>query len=277
MREFRRVSSPKKTVSTPVGLKVFLGFLCALSTLYVFILSYHITTPGVTEGGSLLEECRRVCMELGIVPTGHIADDARAYLDASQSKKLSDELSVLLSDADFDPVPSQAHPLLGQPAPRFGLFNDRGERVWLKDYLIQGPTVVVFYYGYGCSHCVAQLFAINDDLKHFQELGANVVALSPDSPQFTAAQFAKYGRFDFSVVSDPDNKAAERYATFMPANPGRPEDQSHGTFVINREGNVIWAYRGPTPFLDNKTLLYVLAGAVPAPEAAKPVDEGPAS
>ena len=99
--------------------------------------------------------------------------------------------------------------------------------------------------------------------------------MSPDSPQDTAEQFAKYGGFDFPVVSDPDNKAAERYSTLLPAKSGRPEDQLHGTFVINREGNVIWAYRGPTPFLDNKTLLYVLAGAVPTPTAAKPAEDKP--
>lgn len=276
MNQSSSVSAVEKPAPRSRGTKLFLGFLGTVATLYFVILSYHLAVPPKTvQGESPLDQCRRVCMELGIVPTGHIANDARAYLNAFHSKKLSDELSVLLSDADFDPVPSQEHPLLGQPAPRFGLFNDRGERVWLKDSLIQGPTVVVFYYGYGCSHCVAQLFAINDDLKHFRELGANVIALSPDSPQDTAEQFAKYGRFDFPVVSDPDNKAAERYSTLLPAKSGRPEDQLHGTFVINREGNVIWAYRGPTPFLDNKTLLYVLAGAVPTPVTTKPAEDNP--
>lgn len=252
------------------GRKVLLGFLLGMGALYTFILVYHLAVPPQgPESLSVLDKCRKVCMELGLVPTGHIADDARAYLDAFKTKKLSDELAVLLSDPDFDPAPSQEHPLLGQPAPRFGLFNDRGERVWLKDSIAQGPTVLVFYYGYGCSHCVAQLFAINDDLRHFRELGANVIALSPDSPADTAEKFAKYGRFDFSVVSDPDNKAAERYSTVIPATATTPEDQLHGTFIINREGQVIWAYRGITPFLDNKTLLYILAGAVPPPVATR--------
>jgi len=149
--------------------------------------------------------------------------------------------------------------LLGKLAPDFRLLDDREQPHSLTEFSKDGPTVVVFYYGYGCSHCVAQLFAINDDIKHFRELGANVVAISADTPQQTAVKFAKYGRFDFPTLSDPDNKVAQQYGTYTPAQKGKDEDQLHGTFLVNREGKVLWAETGLSPFTDNKTLLFLIA------------------
>lgn len=39
----------------------------------------------------------------------------------------------------------------------------------------------------------------------------------------------------------------------------RPEKLEHGTFLIARDGRILWAYQGPRPFVDNKSLLYLLA------------------
>jgi hypothetical protein len=33
----------------------------------------------------------------------------------------------------------------------------------------------------------------------------------------------------------------------------------HGTFVLDRHGKVIWSQQGGEPWLDNKTLLHVIA------------------
>jgi hypothetical protein len=34
---------------------------------------------------------------------------------------------------------------------------------------------------------------------------------------------------------------------------------NHGTFIVDSHGKVIWGAQGKEPFLDNKTLLHVLA------------------
>jgi hypothetical protein len=36
---------------------------------------------------------------------------------------------------------------------------------------------------------------------------------------------------------------------------------NHGTFIVDRNGKVIWGTQGKEPFLDNKTLLNVIAGS----------------
>jgi peroxiredoxin len=122
-------------------------------------------------------------------------------------------------------------------------------------------VVVVFYYGYWCSHCVAQLFALNEDIDKFRALGGQVIAISADPPEQTAERFAQYGRFDFPVLSDADNRTAQRYDVFRAANGDQPAEQRHGTFLIGANGRVLWCNTGDKPFLDNKSLLHHLAAA----------------
>jgi peroxiredoxin len=242
------------------GRTIFLGFLGTVATLYLAILTYHFAVPPTAKANkNVLEQCRILCMQFGLIPTGHIANDARAYLEVFKPWDLSADLTEVLSDSEFEPQPTQTHPLLGRTAPNFELRDDRDQPHSLNEFLATGPTVIVFYYGYSCSHCVAQLFAINDDIKHFRELGANVVALSSDSTQETAEKFAKYGRFDFPTLSDPNNSVAQKYGTFTPAQNGNDEDLQHGTFLVSQAGKVLWAYTGPSPFTDNKTLLFLIA------------------
>lgn len=150
------------------------------------------------------------------------------------------------------------HPLLGQPAPEFILPNVRQQEVSLSELNKRGPVVIVFYYGYYCSHCVAQLFGLNERLQNINELQATVVAISADTPQQTKIKFAKYGGFDFPVLSDRENRIATKYKIYQPATASRVEDQQHGLFVVDQNGQVVWAYHGETPFMDHQTLLEVL-------------------
>ena len=48
---------------------------------------------------------------------------------------------------------------------------------------------------------MSQLFALQDDLSKFHELGAEVIAISADTPQETTVKFAKFGGFTFPVLS----------------------------------------------------------------------------
>ena len=120
--------------------------------------------------------------------------------------------------------------------------------------------VLIFYYGYHCVACVRQLFDVNKDLPLFREVGARVVAVSPDPPELTRQRFQQHGPFDFPVLSDPGNKAAQAYGVFKPAPDGTTADiRRHGTFVIDRDGTVQWVNVGDAPFRRNPALLYQLA------------------
>lgn len=249
-------SSDVKPSLSPAS-KLFLRFLAAVALFYMVILGYHFLVPRTvkaTESPAFLERCRQLCESFGLVPTGRIDDDARQFLEATKQERLRGTLESVLAETVED-VPTENHALLRQPAPDFSLLDHSLRRVSLEDINPGRPKIVVFYYGYFCSHCVAQLFALNDDLKLIEEAGATVVAISADDPETTSKRYAQYGEFDFLVLSDPDNSVAAAYDVFTPAADNADEDILHGTFVVDGNGDVVWAETGYTPFTNNRFLL----------------------
>jgi peroxiredoxin len=190
----------------------------------------------------------------------NVAAEARKFV-AQEKEPLSATLSQILHDRSFKPQPTQEHPLLGRVVEDFTLADDRRRPVSLADLRRRGPVLVVFYYGYSCPHCVGQLFAISQDAGLFDELGVRVVAISADPPELTTEQFEANGRFLFPVLSDPGNRVARAFGASVPATADGPERLLHATFVLDPDGRLLWAYRGPRPFLDNKTLLIQAARA----------------
>jgi peroxiredoxin len=232
---------------------------------YAVIVTYNYAEPAralsdeeITHA-SLLEQCRQYCVTQGLVPTGNLAEDARTYLRSAKPAAFPQPLAELLADQNFIPAATERHDLLEQAAPDFRLADDAGRIVSLSQQLERGPVVVVFYYGYWCSHCVAQLFGLNEDIQSFRALGAQVIAISADPPEQTAERFAQYGRFDFPVLSDIDNRVAEQYDVFTPADEEDSADQRHGTFLIGEDGRVLWCQTGYQPFLDNQSLLHLIS------------------
>ena len=193
-----------------------------------------------------------------------LAQEVEKYLEGRGYKPLSDSLEKLISDPAYKPIPTQSPLLRGERAPDFTLDEVRGKPWSLAKTQAEGPLVVVFYLGYTCNHCVGQLFALNKDLEKFRELGARVVAISPDSVERTKeqyAQYAKYGEFAFPVLSDPGNKIAQAYGVYRPNPKGGEGDLMHGTFVIDRKGKIVWINAGDEPFTENRTLLVEIARA----------------
>lgn len=189
-----------------------------------------------------------------------VAEEAEKYVRYRKAVPLSEPLTQLLSNPDLFVVEPQKHPLLGKKAPNFQLAASDGRLVRLETLLAQGPVVVIFYYGYYCSHCVAQLFSIDEDLARFRELGASVVAISPDSVTTTRERIAENNRgFGFPLLADPYHEVAKQYGVYTPAEGKTPEDLQHGTFIVDRSGIVRWSDVGDQPFIHNQTLLYELA------------------
>jgi len=187
-----------------------------------------------------------------------VAEGARDYLRKRGVEPLSGALERLLLQPGTL-VKSEHMAPVGDSAPEFELTEVHGHKWHLQEALAKGPVVVVFYFGYGCDHCVSQLFALQQDIRYFRDLGAEVVAISDDPPAETLQQYKRFGAFDFPVLSDPGNKVAQAYGVFTPDDGTKPGQQLHGTFVIDRQGTVQWGNSGPEPFTGNRTLLYKLA------------------
>jgi peroxiredoxin Q/BCP len=238
------VARPLKPRRSPAT-KLFLAFMGFVALAYFALIAYRASGPPAPS------------------PIGDIAADARAYLAAARAEPTPQP------PAESRPVTGQSHPLFGKTAPDFDLTDTKGQRVALRDLRRDGPVIVVFYYGYYCSHCVAQLFALEDDLPKFTLEGVHIVAMSADAPNETAARFRQYGRFHYPVLSDPDNQVAERYGVYTRATANRDQDLKHGTFLVDRNGQIVWAYAGDRPFVDNTFLLNLIASQRERPRTAQ--------
>jgi peroxiredoxin Q/BCP len=191
---------------------------------------------------------------------GDMKTMAERYLRKQKAAPLSGALVEILTKAQSSHVPTKpGYPLQDQAAPDFELIEALGRKVALREWLAKGPVVLIFYYGYHCDHCVSQLFDINEDIKYFHELGAQVIAISADAPELTLGKYQKFGRFNFPVLSDPGNAIAQKYGVYAPKEKDLAEFLWHGTFVISKEGKIVWAYWGDEPFVGNPTLLYEVA------------------
>ena len=219
---------------------------------------------------------------LAAITQPDVAEAARSYVRKNKPTALTGDLVELLAQPDSFHVKSEEHPLVGKQAPDFTCPDHLGRPWSLAQALRRGPVIVVFYYGYHCDHCVSQLFDLSEDAGYFQQLGAEIVALSPDALATTQDRFAQYGTFAFPVLQDKDYAVAERYGCAWKVPASGEYEQKHGCFVVAPSGQIVWANTGDEPFTGNRTLLYELhrlrageSGTTP-PSAPKPPATTPA-
>lgn len=101
-------------------------------------------------------------------------------------------------------------PRVGQAAPTFTLPDALGRPVALARLLSAGPVVIAFYRGQWCPYCDLQLRAYQETLPQLAALGAQLVAISPQTPDETLSTTEKRG-LAFHVLSDRGNAVARSY------------------------------------------------------------------
>lgn len=98
----------------------------------------------------------------------------------------------------------------GDVAPDFTLPDASGEDVRLSALLEKGPVVMVWYRGEWCPYCNIQLADIQKHYGEFEAANAQVVAISPETPDRALMAQGKLD-LDFYVLSDVGSKVAENY------------------------------------------------------------------
>lgn len=98
----------------------------------------------------------------------------------------------------------------GDRAPGFTLKAPESQPVSSAELLAQGPLIISFYRGVWCPYCNLELQALQETLPAFRQLGASMVAISPQ----TAANSRKSQRqnqLGFPILSDPRNDVAAAF------------------------------------------------------------------
>jgi peroxiredoxin Q/BCP len=130
----------------------------------------------------------------------------------------------------------------GERAPGFTLDGVEGDGEVRRSFSLEefrGQTVVlVFYPADNSPVCTAQLRSYTEDIGAFAEVGAQVLAISPQSvDQHVEFAVANDG-FAFPLLADVDKHVARAYGTLGPIGFYR-----RSVYVIDGEGVVRWARR----------------------------------
>ena len=116
------------------------------------------------------------------------------------------------------------------------------------------PTVMLFYLGSGCSHCIEQLNTFAPMAKEFEAAGINLVAVGTERAEDLHKTFAlskDEDGFTFPILADETLATFKSFRAFddfetMPL---------HGTFLMDADGLVRWQDISFQPFTQAKWLL----------------------
>jgi peroxiredoxin len=138
---------------------------------------------------------------------------------------------------------------VGEIAPDFTLPAATGEAVTLHGKLNEGPVVLSFYRGGWCPFCNLELQALQAVLPEIKVLGANLIGISPETPDNSMTTAEKH-QLEFDVLSDIGNKTARDYGLiFTVYEEMRPLYLKWGLDVPASNGDNSWELPVPATYV----------------------------
>lgn len=131
---------------------------------------------------------------------------------------------------------------VGDTAPEFCLLDKDNETVCLKDF--RGEYVIVYFYPKdNTPGCTTEAIGFTGILPELQKLNANVIGVSPDSPE-SHAKFIEKKNLKVTLLSDLDKEVLKSYGKWG-KNTFRGNEYigvTRSTFLINPDGKIahIW-------------------------------------
>lgn len=134
---------------------------------------------------------------------------------------------------------------VGDPAPAFALPLKPGEApLQLADYIGEKPVVVLFFPLAFSSVCTQEICEVVNDLPEWRNCGAQVVAVSVDSP-FVTQKFAQECGAEFPILSDFNRSVSAAYGVLNENYFGLEGVADRAAFVIGLGGQIIYAWHSP--------------------------------
>lgn len=138
-------------------------------------------------------------------------------------------------------------PPAGTPAPDFALHGDDGSVVRLSDFKGK-PIVLYFYPRDDTPGCTTEACAFRDDETVYQQAGAVVLGVSPDSVESHQKFKAKF-HLPFTLLADEDHQVAELYGAW--GEKKRAGKTYLGilrtTFLIDSDGLIVRVFENVRP------------------------------
>ena len=149
----------------------------------------------------------------------------------------------------------------GDQAPDFALPDQHGGTVTLSS--LRGRTVVLYFYPKADTPgCTTQACGVRDHQTDYEQAGAVVLGVSPDSVKAVAKFDEKHG-LQFPLLADADHSVAEAYGVWVEKSMyGRTYfGNERTTFVISPDGTVKDVFRKVKPAEHDELILGTLRRA----------------
>ena len=129
---------------------------------------------------------------------------------------------------------------VGDKAPSFTLVSTEKEQIALENY--KGKNVVLLFFPLAFTGvCTTELCTMRDDIATYQNLDAEILAVSVDSP-FSLGKFKEEQNLNFNLLSDFNKEVSRAYgALYEDFVLGMKGVSKRSAFVIDKEGVVKYA------------------------------------
>lgn len=136
---------------------------------------------------------------------------------------------------------------VGDKAPDFSLFDTEKKSRTLKEFLGK-KTVLAFFPGAFTGVCTKEMCTLRDSMTRFNELSAQVVGISVDSP-FANRAFAAQNNLQFPILSDFNRAALKAYGIVHDGFSGLAgySAAKRSVFVLDKDGVVRYAWVSDNP------------------------------
>ncbi|MEO8354261.1 MAG: redoxin domain-containing protein [Chthoniobacteraceae bacterium] len=108
------------------------------------------------------------------------------------------------------------------------------------------PTVLLFFPLAFTGVCTQEMCDVSSGLNAYTGSGADVVAVSVDSP-FAQEAWAKKENISITLASDLNKEAAAAYDVVFKGIAGIGDSAARAAFVIDKDGVIQYAEQTPTP------------------------------
>jgi peroxiredoxin len=162
--------------------------------------------------------------------------------------ELADTLEALVKHLEVSEI-TAASLTAHDRIPDFELPNTEGQIVSSRELLARGALVLSYFRGEWCPYCVLELRALEEALPQIEELGATLVAITPDTGAALAK--AKYeNKLSYQVLSDADNGLALEFGLVfrLPEAVQKPFLEM-GIDLPRRHGNDAWFLPIPATYV----------------------------
>jgi glutaredoxin-dependent peroxiredoxin len=129
---------------------------------------------------------------------------------------------------------------VGQSAPEFALYDNDKNKITLSEQ--KGSNVLLLFFPVAfTSVCTAELCAVRDNLKYYENVNAKVFGISVDS-LFTLNKFKEEQNLNFPLLSDFNKETSKAYGSLYDSWKFDMQGVSkRSAFVADKEGVIRYA------------------------------------